>query len=226
MTTASSPAPAPVPGPETRFTWAERKLKDLIIRGELKPGDKVLVNKLAREWECSPTPLREALSALAAAGFVDSVPQHGARVAAVSPEDARQVYELRILLEPMAMEDCLAHSDEAYRAGVSRAFDAFLLVAGTGRAPGLIQFEAHRAFHEATYARCSSDWLRRIIGLLSDSSARYTNMLGEHDEALEHRRIRDAILVGDTAAAVTALTAHLQARLDWARHELAVQESG
>ena len=158
--------------------------------------------------------------------FRQPVPQHGARFAAVSPEDARQVYELRILLEPMAMEDCLAHSDEAYRAGVSRAFDAFLLVAGTGRAPGLIQFEAHRAFHEATYARCSSDWLRRIIGLLSDSSARYTSMLGEHDEALEHRRIRDAILVGDTAAAVTALTAHLQARLDWARHELAVQESG
>ena len=225
MTTASSPGPAPVPGPETRVTWAERKLKDLIIRGELKPGDKVLVNKLAREWECSPTPLREALSALATAGFVDSVPQHGARVAAVSPEDARQVYELRILLEPMALEDCLARSDDEYRAGVSRAFEDFLLVAGTGRAPGLVQFEAHRAFHEATYARCSSDWLRRIIGLLSDSSARYTNMLGEHDEALEHRRIHDAILVSDTAAAVTALTSHLQARLDWALHELAVQES-
>jgi GntR family transcriptional regulator, carbon starvation induced regulator len=217
---STSPAPASVPGPLTRFTWAERKLKDAIIRGELKPGDKVLVSKLARDWECSPTPLREALSALAAAGFVEAIPQRGARVAAVSPEDARQVYELRILLEPMALEDSLARADEDYRSAVSRSFEDFRLVAGSGQ-PGLVQFEAHRAFHDATYARCSSDWLCRLIGLLADSSARYTAQLGEHDEVAEHQRIRDAILAGDRALAVTALTAHLQPRLDWARQQLA-----
>jgi DNA-binding GntR family transcriptional regulator len=209
----------------TRFTWAERKLKDAIIRGELKPGDKVLVTKLARDWECSPTPLREALSALAAAGFVDATPQRGARVAAVSAEDARQVYELRILLEPMALEDSLTRADDDYRTAVSRSFEDFRMVAGA-RQPGLVVFEAHRAFHDATYARSASDWLRRLIGLLADNSARYTAQLGEHDEVAEHRRIHDAILAGDTATAVTALTAHLQPRLDWARHELAAQESG
>jgi DNA-binding GntR family transcriptional regulator len=129
----TSSAPDSVPGPLTRFTWAERKLKDAIIRGALKPGDKVLVTKLARDWECSPTPLREALSALAAAGFVEAVPQRGARVAAVSPEDARQVYELRILLEPMALEDSIARADEDYRAAVARSFEDFQMVAGTGQ---------------------------------------------------------------------------------------------
>jgi GntR family carbon starvation induced transcriptional regulator len=216
----TSSAPDSVPGPLTRFTWAERKLKDAIIRGALKPGDKVLVTKLARDWECSPTPLREALSALAAAGFVEAVPQRGARVAAVSPEDARQVYELRILLEPMALEDSIARANEDYRAAVARSFEDFRMVAGTGRT-GLVQFEAHRAFHDATYARCSSDWLRRLIGLLADNSARYTAQLGEHDEVAEHRRIHDAILAGDGATAVTALTAHLQPRLDWALDQLA-----
>jgi DNA-binding GntR family transcriptional regulator len=221
----TSSAPDSVAGPLTRFTWAERKLKDAIIRGELKPGDKVLVTKLARDWECSPTPLREALSALAAAGFVEAVPQRGARVAAVSPEDARQVYELRILLEPMALEDSIARADQDYRAAVARSFEDFQMVAGTGRT-GLVQFEAHRAFHDATYARCSSDWLRRLIGLLADNSARYTAQLGEHDEVAEHRRIHDAILSGDGATAVTALTAHLQPRLDWALDQLAQEVSG
>jgi DNA-binding GntR family transcriptional regulator len=216
----TSPAPDAVPGPLTRFTWAERKLKDAIIRGDLRPGDKVLVTKLARDWECSPTPLREALSALAAAGFVEAVPQRGARVAAVSPEDARQVYELRLLLEPMALEDALAHADDDYRVAVSRSFDDFQLVAGSGQ-PGLVVFEAHRAFHDATYARCSSDWLRRLIGLLADNSARYTAQLGEHDEVADHRRIHDAILAGDSATAVSALTAHLRPRLDWALDQLA-----
>jgi GntR family transcriptional regulator, carbon starvation induced regulator len=219
------PGPAPVPGPVTRFTWAERKLKDAIIRGELKPGEKILVTKLARDWECSPTPLREALSALAAAGFVEAVPQRGARVAAVSAEDARQVYELRILLEPRALEDSLARSDDDYRAAVSRSFEDFRIVAGTGQ-PGLVVFEAHRAFHDVTYARCSSGWLRRLIGLLADNSARYTAQLGEHDEVTEHRMIHDAIMAGDSATAVTALTAHLQPRLDWALHQLAGQDSG
>jgi DNA-binding GntR family transcriptional regulator len=93
------------------------------------------------------------------------------------------------------------------------------MVAGRGQA-GLVQFEAHRAFHDATYARCSSDWLCRLIGLLADSSARYTAQLGEHDEVAEHQRIRDAILAGDSATAVTALTAHLQPRLDWALQQL------
>jgi DNA-binding GntR family transcriptional regulator len=220
-TSPASPPPAAEPGPLTRFAWAERKLKDAIIRGELRPGDKVLVTKLARDWECSPTPLREALSALAAAGFVEAVPQRGARVAAVSPEDARQVYELRILLEPMALEDALARADEVYRAGVSRSFEDFRLVAGSGQV-GLVQFEAHRAFHDATYARCSSDWLCRLIGLLADSSARYTAQLGEHDEVAEHQRIHDAIVAGDSATAISALTAHLQPRLDWALQQLAL----
>jgi len=219
-TSPTTPPPAPEHGPLTRFTWAERKLKDAIIRGDLKPGDKVLVTRLARDWECSPTPLREALSALAAAGFVEAVPQRGARVAAVSPEDARQVYELRILLEPMALEDSLARADEEYRAGVSRSFEDFRLVAGSSQ-PGLVQFEAHRAFHDATYARCSSDWLCRLIGLLADSSARYTAQLGEHDEVAEHQRIHDAVVAGDSATAVSALTAHLQPRLDWALDQLA-----
>jgi GntR family transcriptional regulator, carbon starvation induced regulator len=211
--------PAAVPDPVTRFTWAERKLKDAIIRGELRPGDKILVTRLAADWNCSPTPLREALSRLAAAGFVEATPQRGARVAAVSAEDARQVYELRILLEPMALEDSLQRADDEYRAEVSRSFEGFRLVAGTTE-PGLVQFEAHRAFHDATYARCSSGWLRRIIGLLADNSARYTAMLGEHDEVLEHRRIHDAIVNGDAATAVAAVTEHLQPRLDWALHEL------
>jgi DNA-binding GntR family transcriptional regulator len=219
-----STSPSPASLPVTRFTWAERKLKDAIIRGELKPGDKVLVAKLARDWECSPTPLREALSALAAAGFVEATPQRGARVAAVSPEDARQVYELRILLEPMALEDSLARADEDYRATVSRSFEGFRMVAGSSQ-PGLVQFEAHRSFHDATYARCSSDWLCRLIDLLADSSARYTAQLGEHDEIAEHQRIRDAILAGDAVTAVAALTSHLQPRLDWARRQLA-RESG
>ena len=88
----------------TRFlTSAERavvELREVILRGELPAGARLGEVELAERLGVSRTPVREALTRLAAEGLVQLVPNRGARVATWTVEELEGVFELRALLEP------------------------------------------------------------------------------------------------------------------------------
>jgi len=120
----------------------------------------VKVNDLAVEWKMSPSPLREAVQRLAARGVLTMSPQRGARVADISLEEARELYELRIQLEPQAPRCSLENSDPSYVADVKAAHKAFVALRKRPNPPTVAEvYRAHRAFHDSTYARCTSRWL-------------------------------------------------------------------
>ena len=84
-------------------TSAERAagaLRDVILAGELPAGARLGEVELAERLGVSRTPVREALSRLAAEGLVQIVPNRGARVATWTVEELEGVFELRALLEP------------------------------------------------------------------------------------------------------------------------------
>src|SRR5437764_271626 len=84
----------------------------------------------------------------------------GAIVAAASARDAEEIYQLRTLLDPLALRDSLEHSDVAHRGEIAAAF-ARMLETGPG-APDLVDaFDRHAAFHATLLARCRSRWLLR-----------------------------------------------------------------
>jgi len=78
-------------------------LRELILAGSLPAGAKLGEAELATRLDVSRTPVREALSRLAAEGLVDIVPNRGARVVRWSDEDLEQIFELRLRLEPYAV---------------------------------------------------------------------------------------------------------------------------
>ena len=80
----------------------ERALRARILAGALEPGARLHQEGLSEELGVSRTPLREALGRLAADGLVDVLPNRGARVADVRPEDMRAAYEARLVIEPAA----------------------------------------------------------------------------------------------------------------------------
>ena len=85
------------------LTSAERavgELREVILRGELPAGARLGEVELAERLGVSRTPVREALSRLAAEGLVQMVPNRGARVATWTVEELEGVFELRALLEP------------------------------------------------------------------------------------------------------------------------------
>lgn len=85
-------------------TLITRRLRDAILNGEYRPGQRLVEAELARSLETSRTPVREALFALQAEGLVELAPNRGATVRPYEVEDLDEVYRLRALLEGYAAE--------------------------------------------------------------------------------------------------------------------------
>lgn len=77
-------------------------LKDAIIKGDLKPGEKLAEEEIAKKLDISRTPVREALHKLAALGFVKIYPNQGIFVNQISIEDLKEVVQIRAILEGFA----------------------------------------------------------------------------------------------------------------------------
>jgi DNA-binding GntR family transcriptional regulator len=81
---------------------AHLALRDEILRGELPPGARLGEVELADRLGVSRTPVREALSRLAAEGLVEVLPHRGARVVDFSADDLDAIFDVRLALEPQA----------------------------------------------------------------------------------------------------------------------------
>jgi len=86
-------------------------LRQAIIDGRLQPGDALSENRLAAEYDVSRTPVREALHLLMEEGLVEMLPGRKVRVALLRADDAREVYELRLVLEAEAVRRLIAMAD-------------------------------------------------------------------------------------------------------------------
>lgn len=198
--------------PPTRAEWVDSLLRRAIVHGELQPGEKLVAERLAEQWGVSATPLRETFQRLAAEGLVVIEPQRGARVAPVSAEQAAEIYEMRLLLDPVAIEQSvrIGSDDPSFAESVLQAHRA--MSAGV---------DAHRAFHLVLVSRCPNQRMVAQIALLLEQSQRY-QMLGfvagkAHAAAADHRALRDAAVRGKAREAARVLRHHLQGTLDAVR---------
>lgn len=77
-------------------------IRDSILKGKLKPGERLMEVDVANSLGISRTPLREAFLQLESEGFVKVIPRKGAIVAETSPEDAEETYQIKGALEGLA----------------------------------------------------------------------------------------------------------------------------
>ena len=213
----------------SRADWVADELRRAILARDFEPGERLSAERLAERFKVSQTPLREAFARLAGEGWVAYLPQRGVRVADVSVEEMLEIYELRELLEPLAIGRSVAHGDGAWRDGVRACFDEMVELAGPepaaldGRAYDAYE-QAHTRFHSVLVQQCQSQWLTRLTTRLRDQSTRFRRLslplrgrLGSvHDE---HAHICAAAQAGDAAAAAAAALLHFQntksAILEW-----------
>ena len=80
------------------------KLRDQIIRGEIAEGAQLRQDVIARQYQVSRIPVREALRQLDAEGLITIVPNRGAIVPALSPHDIEELFAIRALLEPEVLK--------------------------------------------------------------------------------------------------------------------------
>lgn len=205
--------------PESLVDEAADLLREQILAGELAPGARVHLADASERLDISVVPIREALRSLASEGLVVSLPQRGYRVTELNREDFDDMYRLRLVLDPMAVELAVPRFSDADRAEIQKSFDALEnAYRDNDRKAHAIE---HRRFHFAIYEPSDSPWLLRFINTVWNSSARYQQLSAAggrrgpiQDRIVEHRLILDACLDGDAQRAADVMRDHLQLTID------------
>ena len=195
----------------TKITITQRvaaELTEQIVRGNLKPGARLGQNQIAEQFNTSHVPVREALLRLEARGLAVSIPRRGVRVAPFDPADMREIREMRLALEPVALRHSipLMSTEQLEEAEAAR-------VAGD-QANDLITWELqNRRFHRAIIAACTMSRMLAEVDDLQVLSARHLlstwNSTWEERTDRDHRAIMIAISRKDADTAVSVLQRHL-----------------
>lgn len=197
-------APAPIP---SRTQYVLEAVKHAILTGRLRPGQALVETELAAQFGVSKTPVREALKTLAGTGLVVMSQYKGATVRTVDAAMAREVYDVRLLLEPEALRRSVERAAdlEAAREALLKADDS------ADRAERSL---ANREFHRALYLPCGNPLLTRMLDDVRDQAALVSTVAWAADpswerEAAEHREILRLALTGDAQGAARALYEHI-----------------
>lgn len=87
-------------------------IKKAIMSGELKPGDRIIETRWAKELGVSQSPVREAIRELEMTGLVENIPYQGCFVRKVTKKDMRDSYKVRLYLELLGIQDAVQNADE------------------------------------------------------------------------------------------------------------------
>jgi DNA-binding GntR family transcriptional regulator len=199
-------------------TSAERALatlRDLIMGGELAPGARLGEVEIADRLGVSRTPVREALSRLAAEGLVEIAPNRGARVVTWTVAELEGVFDLRAVLEPQLT----AHAVPNAAAADVDELDALARRMHEVGTPGPGQdldalVPLNRAFHDRLVALAAHPTLATALAAAIHPPIVRRNFL-TYDEAslrrslAHHSEIVAALRAGDPEWARAVMTSHI-----------------
>ncbi len=175
-------------------------LRAAILRGDLKPGERLMELQLSAKLGVSRTPIREAIRMLEQEGLATTTPRKGAEVARITEKDVDDVLQIRGALEELAV--CLScqyiTQDEIQK--LLECEDHFLELTGTKDISSIAK--ADEDFHDVIYISSNNSklqammnnlrgqMLRYRIEYLKDTSI-YPQLVKEHTELYEAIKMRD-----------------------------------
>ena len=194
--------------PEALLSFIEKRVKQAVVSGELKPGDKLSPSVMAAELGVSHIPVREALTSLAASGYLERKPRVGFFVPALSSDDLADIYYWRRILETEAFRMAIPELTAGDIAEMRSVYDDMRLLT----APELQREFAtrNRQFHFITFRRAGSDRLLRFLDYLWDAAAPY-DLTGEvNNEAShrDHKRMMELSEAGDVNGVIETMEQH------------------
>jgi DNA-binding GntR family transcriptional regulator len=121
-------------------------LREAILKGELKPGERLMEMHLATKLGVSRTPIREAIRMLEHEGLAVTIPRKGAQVAKMTEKDLQDVLEVRDALDALAVVCACERMTDAQFVELKEAMKAFELATRTDDVRKIV--EADEAFHD------------------------------------------------------------------------------
>ncbi len=187
-------------------------LRQAILRGELKPGERLMEIKLADKLGVSRTPIREAIRKLELEGLVLMIPRRGAVVAEITEKSLRDVLEVRKALEELSVElacDRITEEDIEKLKVAAKAFEATL------QSGDVTEYaEADVRFHDIIYFATENQRLIQLLYNLREQMYRYRVEYLKRKEAhetllAEHNHIIECLERRDKEGARKAICTHI-----------------
>ena len=183
-------------------------LREAILRGKLKPGERLMEIQLANKLGVSRTPVREAIRMLELEGLVTMVPRKGAAVAGITEKSMKDVLEVRRGMEELCVAlACERMTEEGFAALESAALSFERAVAEERDVTALAK--ADEEFHDIIYLATDNDKLILLISQLREQMYRYRVehvkdkerrqlIIREHREIVRALKARDPKLAKET----------------------------
>ena len=192
---------------------AYQNIKFQIIRGNLRPGTRLLEEELAKAMSISRAPIREAFNKLEKEGFVTTIPRKGAAVSNVTTETIEDIFEIRETLETLAVKKSLGKIfiDELEKVGDD--FKEF--ISKSENAENRIQYLVlDKKFHDLLSQNCGNKKLIELLANLQEQihwlrniSLKRTTFSGS---VREHLAIIEALKRNDEKLITKTLLQHLE----------------
>lgn len=187
-------------------------LRQAILRGDLKPGERLMEIKLAKRLGVSRTPIREAIRMLELEGLVVMIPRRGAAVAQITKQDLEDVLEVRCSLEELAVELACTRITGNELADLHRALKEFEAACDANDVTALAEKDVE--FHDIIFEATGNQRLIQLLNNLREQMYRYRLEYlkdeSSHDKLLqEHKTIEMDIRNHDVAAARQHIKEHI-----------------
>ena len=197
---------------------AARHLREMIVSGRIPAGAKITERDVAQWLEISRMPARDALMELESQGLV--VSKGGSRcVIQPTPQDVSQLYQLRLVLEKLAVELVLTTISERRKEQLQRKLEAMRRAVEYGDQAAYITSDLE--MHELVWQQAGNPYLLNMLHSMTGPIFMFissqTQVKENWPETLAlHEALVQAICAGDTAAALRSVEAHMQRSLELA----------
>lgn len=200
--------------PATKTDAAYFRIRRRILDGRLAPGEPLDQERLAAELGLSTTPVREALRRLESERLVVGRAHRDTIVAPLPVELVKDVYQVRLALDPLAASLAAKHASSEQRAHV------LALLAAAPDSPGMADHvHYNREFHRSVYSACGNRVLSDMLDTLWDITDRY-DLINTHGETTgetdgeQHSAIAEAVAGRRPGNAARLMQAHVNAATD------------
>jgi DNA-binding GntR family transcriptional regulator len=186
-------------------------VRNSISEGEIKPG-LLNVSAIARRFDVSAVPVREALRLLESEGLVSFGRDRHVRVNSLSASDLREIYLMRVALESVLLKEAVPILQDD--AEVTDKLSQYLETMDRTLNEGDAWTAANEAFHRTMYELVAMPRTARVVGSLWAASQPYLRVYAQEPASLrvaqaEHREMLASIEQGDAETAIRVLREHL-----------------
>ncbi len=187
-------------------------LRQAILTGELKPGERLMEIHLANKLGVSRTPIREAIRKLELEGLVTMIPRRGAEVAQITEKSMNDVLEVRRALDALCVELACERIAEEELLRLKQACDAFEAAVRTKDVKKVAKADVE--LHDIIVQATGNQRLIQLINNLSEQMYRYRfeyiKDISQHQRLIdEHRMIYESIVKKDREGASQAAHVHI-----------------